>query len=186
MPPSAGAWKTIDAEPSPDWGRAGLRSSSITAIGWRAAAAGLTSSPVNGAGTRTGLGLGLGAGEGLGVDGLALPLADGAGEGLTEADGVALRPVGPELVGVGVVGEQPTSRTAKAIASPTCRYWLPRPITRRRIADVSKRGRGSFAGRTRQTSRPGRGPGPAGLRSVQVPLGTGHQRAAEPDAGKHR
>jgi hypothetical protein len=176
MPPSAGAWKTIDAEPSPDWGRAGLRSSSITAIGWRAAAAGLTSSPVNGAGTRTGLGLGdgegLGDGDGLGVDGLAVALADGATEALIEGDGVVLRPAGPELVGVGVAGEQPTSRTATAIASPTRRYWLPRPITRRRIADVSNQGRDRFRG-------------PAGLRIVQVPLGTGHAHAPEPDRAKH-
>ncbi len=132
MPPSAGAWKTIEAELSPDCGRAGLRSSIITAIGWRTAAAGLTSSPVSADGTSTGLGLGLGLGDG---DGLGTIVGLGAFD--AEGDGLAVATV--LVAGTGVVGEQPTSRTAAAIASPTSQSWRSRPITRRRIADVSNR-----------------------------------------------
>src|SRR6476619_5702845 len=67
MPPSAGACQTTDAALNPDCGRAGPRSSIITAIGWRAATAGGTRTPVSGAGTRTGVGTGVGAGVGVGV-----------------------------------------------------------------------------------------------------------------------
>ena len=136
MPPSAGAWNTIEAELSPDCGRAGLRSSIITAIGWRAAAAGLTSSPVNADGTRIGLGLGLGAG--LAGVGLGLPPTVAVGAGLDGEGG--LLGTDPEPVGTGVVGEQATSRTARVPTSPRRRIWLPCPITRRRIAEVSNPG----------------------------------------------
>jgi len=88
----------------------------MTAIGWRAAAAGVTSSPSSGAGTRTGLGLGVGVGLSTGG---ALLLADGPLDGPADGDGVGVIAVRPG-VGATVVGEQPTSRTAKAIASPTC------------------------------------------------------------------
>src|ERR1019366_7623370 len=108
----------------------------MTAIGWRAAAAGLTSSPVRGAGTSTGLGLG----DGLGT--LIGGLADGAVEALL-GDGVSIKPAAAEVTGEGVVGEQPTSKTAQAIASPTRPPWLPRPITPRRIADAAKWGASS-------------------------------------------
>jgi hypothetical protein len=88
MPPSAGACQTIDAALNPDCGRAGPRSSTMTAIGWRRAAAGVTSWPVSGAGTSTGDGLGVGVGSGVG-DGEALAETgtdgdadgDGAGDG---------------------------------------------------------------------------------------------------------
>src|SRR5471032_1523422 len=122
MPPSAGAWKTIDAELRPDCGRAGPRSSIITAIGWRAAAAGLTSSPVSADATSTGLGLGLGLGDG---DGLGTIV----GLGAIDADGDALAAAATVLeAGTVVVGEQPTSMTAAAIASPTSQSWRSRPI----------------------------------------------------------
>ena len=80
MPPSAGACHTIDAELKPDCGRAADRSSIITAIGWRRAAAGVTGRPVSGAGTRTGVGTGVGVGMGVAV-------------GLAEADGRPLAEV---------------------------------------------------------------------------------------------
>src|ERR1019366_5755494 len=108
----------------------------MTAIGWRAAAAGLTSSPVRGAGTSTGLGLG----DRLGT--LIGGLADGAVEALL-GDGVPIKPAAAEVTGEGVVGEQPTSKTAQAIASPTRPPSLPRPITPRRIADAAKWGASS-------------------------------------------
>src|SRR5690242_4366116 len=84
MPPSAGACQTIAAFVKPDWGRAGERSSTITAIGWRAAALGGTRRPVRGAGTRTGVGAGVGVGEGD-----ALGLSDGAGDSVGGAEGSA-------------------------------------------------------------------------------------------------
>src|SRR5919202_1645980 len=70
MPPSAGACHTTDAAENPDCGRAGERSSTMTAIGWRAARAGGTGSPSRGAGT---------------IDGIA----DGPGEALAATDGDA-------------------------------------------------------------------------------------------------
>src|SRR5437899_1501175 len=82
MPPSAGACHTTDAAEKPDCGRAGPRSSIITAIGWRRASAALTGRPSSGPGTSAGPGVGVGLGLALG-DGIALPL----GEGATIADG---------------------------------------------------------------------------------------------------
>src|ERR1051325_9112470 len=66
MPPSAGACQTTSACDSPDCGRAGRRSSIITAIGCRRAMAASTSSPVSGAATLTGVGTGVGPGDGEG------------------------------------------------------------------------------------------------------------------------
>src|SRR5256885_15625575 len=66
MPPSAGACHTTDAELKPDCGRAGPRSSIITAMGRWAATAGGTLTPSSGAGTRTGVGAGVGVGDGVG------------------------------------------------------------------------------------------------------------------------
>src|SRR5882672_8271264 len=87
MPPSAGACQTTDAELKPDCGRAGPRSSIITAMGRRAATAGATMTPSSGAGTRIGVGTGVGLGVGVGPgvaatgcegDGVAAVVADGA------------------------------------------------------------------------------------------------------------
>jgi hypothetical protein len=103
----------------------------MTAIGWRAAWAGLTGSPVSADGTVSGLGLGLGLGVGDG-DGVAPIVGLAALEG--DADGLAVATVLKD--GTGVVGEQPIRRTAAAIASPASKFWRSRPITRRRIADV--------------------------------------------------
>src|SRR3954470_6176332 len=86
MPPSAGACQTIDADPKPDCGRAGKRSSIITAIGCRRAASGVTSRPVNGAGTSFGDGVGVGDGEGVGAR-LAVGSAGALGEAEAEIDG---------------------------------------------------------------------------------------------------
>src|SRR4051794_595420 len=81
MPPSAGACQTIEALLKPDCGRAGDRSSIMTAITCRAAASGVTSSPVSGAGTRLG-GAGVDGGGSVGgtADGLG-PGAMSVGEG---------------------------------------------------------------------------------------------------------
>src|SRR5437773_1967915 len=67
MPPSAGACQTTDAWLKPDWGRAGERSSIMTAMTWRSATLRVTGIPVSGAGTRVGVGIGVGVG--LGLDG---------------------------------------------------------------------------------------------------------------------
>jgi hypothetical protein len=101
--------------------------------------------PVRGAGTSTGLGLGDGVDDGVG----RLVVALTAGESEAElVDGLGVRPASLEPMGDGVVGEQPTSKTAQAIASPTRRPWLPGPITPRRIADAAKRGPGPRIRRT--------------------------------------
>src|SRR5215218_7676770 len=81
MPPSAGACQTTEAAVKPDCGRAACWSSTITAIGWRDAACGLTRRPVSGAATRLGPRVGVGAGGRDGAElaeGWTSPL--GAGE----------------------------------------------------------------------------------------------------------
>src|SRR5580765_2466532 len=83
MPPSAGACQTTDAALKPDCGRASNWSSIMTAIGWRAAAAGETRRPVSGAGTSLGAGVGVGSG---GYDGGGE--TDGPTEGLASGDGL--------------------------------------------------------------------------------------------------
>src|SRR5215208_1279056 len=86
MPPSAGACHTIDAEPKPDCGRAGERSSIMTAIGCRRAASGVTSRPVNGAGTSFGDGVGVADGAGVGTT-LAVASGEASGDAEGDADG---------------------------------------------------------------------------------------------------
>src|SRR6185503_1374522 len=103
MPPSAGACQTTDAALNPDCGRAGERSSIMTAIGCRAAAAGLTSPPVSGAGTSVGPGVGVGRGGRLGVGvGLPDPAAplDGVAVGDSEGGVLPSAAMLPEPFGV--------------------------------------------------------------------------------------
>src|SRR5262245_9644209 len=92
MPPSAGACQTTDAALNPDWGRAGPRSSTMTATGWRAATSGGTRTPVGGArtgcGVGTGVGVGVGVGSGVGV-GRGVGVGVGVGAGVGDADGLA-------------------------------------------------------------------------------------------------
>src|SRR5437899_2650649 len=99
MPPSAGACQTTEAAEKPDWGRAGDRSSIITAITWREAMFGGTRTPVSGAGTRFGVGATIGAGE-AGEPGGPLAGAEGAGatDGAAEGptDGGAEGDAAPE------------------------------------------------------------------------------------------
>src|SRR5829696_8246799 len=64
MPPSAGACHTTLAPVSPDWGRAPIWSSTMTATTRRLATAGSTSRPVSGAGTSSGVGSGVRRGGG--------------------------------------------------------------------------------------------------------------------------
>jgi hypothetical protein len=100
MPPSAGACQTIEAAEKPDCGRAGPRSSIITAIGWRCASAALTGSPSSGPGTSEGPGDALGIGLAEDADGATPELWEGvpdpaADEGDpvvagAEADGLGL------------------------------------------------------------------------------------------------
>src|SRR5262245_30950122 len=96
MPPSAGACQTIEALLKPDCGRAGERSSIMTAITWRSAASGLTRRPVSGAGTSCGGGGTDGGGSvGGAEDGLgatATPDGDGAVEGANDGPGDAVDP----------------------------------------------------------------------------------------------
>src|SRR5215211_4783219 len=70
----------MDAALSPDCGRAGARSSTITAITWRCATAGSTRRPVRGAGTSNAVGTGVGSG---------VPLGCGVAVGVATADGGA-------------------------------------------------------------------------------------------------
>src|SRR5487761_2262480 len=64
--PSADACQTTEAALNPDCGRASAWSSTMTAIGCRAASAGVTRSPLSGAGTSTGVGIGVAAAAGGG------------------------------------------------------------------------------------------------------------------------
>ncbi len=116
----------------------------MTAIGWRAAAAGLTISPVRGSGTSDGLGTGVGVGDGVGA---TLGATDGATDGLVTGgllawpdDGLvarlATRPRAVEALGPGEDGEQAASRTATAAASPTRRTRRSRLVTSGRISEA--------------------------------------------------
>src|SRR4051812_35587150 len=115
MPPSAGACQTIDAALNPDCGRAGERSSTMTAIGWRAATAGVTRRPVSGSATRTApaLGVGVGAAEG-GADGPIGELASVEGAGLTSgaADGGVLPRPATRPEPAGVLAPEPDASAA--------------------------------------------------------------------------
>src|SRR6185295_4272452 len=100
MPPSAGACQTTDAALNPDCGLAGERSSIMTAIGCCAAAAGLTSSPVSGAGTSVGPGVGVGRlGVGVGLPDPVAPL-DGVAVGDSEGGVLPSAAMFPEPFGV--------------------------------------------------------------------------------------
>src|SRR5688572_1052373 len=105
MPPSAGACHTTDASLNPDCGRAGPRSSTITAIGCCIAALGATSTPVSGAGTSVGVGSGVGEGIGVGL-GPGVGLGRGVGSGLGEGIGSI------ETSGVDGFGDAPATREA--------------------------------------------------------------------------
>src|SRR5438034_10169029 len=114
MPPSAGACQTTDAELKPDCGRAGPRSSIITAIGRWAAIAGGTMRPSSGAGTRTGVGAGVGLGAGVGRA-VATTGWDGAGVAAGElADAAAATVLGP-----GPVRKGATFAAARPAMVPT-------------------------------------------------------------------
>src|SRR5262245_24829859 len=93
MPPSAGACQTTDALLNPDCGRAGPRSSIITAMGWRAATAGGTRTPSSGAGTGVGVGTGVGDGVGVGWGvgvggGVGVAVGAGVGAGVAATEGL--------------------------------------------------------------------------------------------------
>src|SRR3954463_14511178 len=111
MPPSAGACQTTEASLNPDCGRAGERSSIITAIGWSFAAAGLTRTPSSGAATRTGVGSGVGLGEASGLADPApglldpWPTAIAVGENNPDGAATALKRVPPTST------PAPTART---------------------------------------------------------------------------
>src|SRR5438093_13555880 len=83
MPPSAGACQTTEASENPDCGRAGDRSSIMTAITCCLAAAGETMTPSSGAATTTGVGSGVGVALVVG-----LPDSDGTTD--AKALGVAM------------------------------------------------------------------------------------------------
>src|SRR5258706_7483038 len=116
IPPSAGACHTTDAELKPDCGRAGDKSSTITAIGCWAAAFGVTRTPSSGAGTRFGVGTGVG-------DGVALD------EGAELASGVALG------VSLGAAGGDGGTNDGLPLAatwpgsSEAATDGLPRPVS---------------------------------------------------------
>src|SRR5688500_14125849 len=89
MPPSAGACQTTDAAENPDCGRAGPRSSTITAIGCCAARSGVTGTPVSGAATGAGVGIGVGVGVGVG-SGVGVGVGVGSGVGARVGSAVGL------------------------------------------------------------------------------------------------
>jgi hypothetical protein len=95
----------------------------MTAMGWSAAAAGVTSRPVSGSLTRAGVGTGVGVGLGVG---------EGEGDGLTPGVGLvgtvaeapaglgfATRPVAGDPLGAGDEGEQAATRNRQATANRT-------------------------------------------------------------------
>src|SRR5450759_4775454 len=134
MPPSAGACQTTEAALKPDCGRASAWSSTMTAIGWRAASAGVTIRPVSGAGTRTGAGLGATLGDegppGLSDGELKAAAAgpavgDAAADGGTAGDGV------PPCT-AGFSGPGP-ARAAAAMATAATTLVRIRPTVRPRM-----------------------------------------------------
>ena len=68
----------------------------MTAIGWRAATAALTGSPVNGAGTGAGVGIGVGVGTGVGT-GVGVGAVVGVRVGVAVAAGWLACPIGEEV-----------------------------------------------------------------------------------------
>src|SRR5689334_8994920 len=120
MPPSAGACHTIEALLKPDCGRAGERSSTMTAMTWRSAWSCVTGRPVSGAGTM----LGGGGVEGGGAVGGAAEAvgstATRVGEG---SDGGADDGLGPAVAATAPPGKSvpiwdATRIPRAAIASP--------------------------------------------------------------------
>ena len=99
MPPSAGACHTIEADCRPDCGRAGDRSSIITAIGWRCEAFSLIIRPVSADGNSSGVGVGVGLGVGVGV---GVGVGDGVGVGVGAGRRRAQRPAKPGWLGDGL------------------------------------------------------------------------------------
>src|SRR5947207_2721236 len=136
MPPSAGACQTIDAALNPDCGRAGERSSTITAIGWRAATAGVTRRPVSGSATRTGpvLGVGVGAVEG-GAEATIdeLDSVDGAGVTSGAADGGVLPSAATRPEPAGVPWGPATSAANIPRPIPPTMARIPRTNTAPRV-----------------------------------------------------
>src|SRR5512135_974646 len=124
MPPSAGACQTMPAELKPDWGRAGARSSIMTATTGLAASDGETSDPVRASTTSAGVGCGVGEG-----------VASGVGSGVASAVTVA-SVVGPGALGPGLEpapdddpGCRDTSPAmARAVTTPRARMTLGRVI----------------------------------------------------------
>ena len=123
MPPSAGACHTTDASLKPDCGRASGWSSIITAIGWRLAAAGVTSRPVIGAATGLGVGLGVGVGVGVGSGvavGSGVGVAVGAVVGVGDAEGeTSACALGLGAAAPAAITPAPTPAMAASPSAPT-------------------------------------------------------------------
>lgn len=149
MPPSAGACQTWAAALNPDWGRAPFWSSIMIAIGRWSAAASVTMSPVNGAGTRTGVGSGVGDG-----------LGDGTGVGVGACVGVPLgstaTSVAPGLEGAAVPTPpasdaridpppMPTTRATTALAPRRTAFTPPASVLNRGIFTLTSLGGSSAA-----------------------------------------
>ena len=96
---------------SPDCGRAARRSSIMTAMGCRAATAGLTIRPVSGAGTRIGVGTGVAVGSGVG---------DGLGERRVRRSGTPTRDGAGARGRVARLGDR---ATGSALGSGAARGW---------------------------------------------------------------
>src|SRR5262245_33784377 len=111
MPPSAGACQTTSALFSPDCGRAGPRSSIITAIACRFAIFSGTRLPVSGAGTsRAGSGVGTDGIVGTGV-GVGEGVGDGVGAGVGEGVGVGIAATGDGDAGWPEAGDSVAAAT---------------------------------------------------------------------------
>src|SRR6476469_6127580 len=135
MPPSAGACHTIEAALNPDCGRAGPRSSIITALGRRFAAASVTIRPVSGSATRTGVGSGVGVGSVVGV-GETVGVGEVVGSPEVDEDGAAVTTASPLPDGLGLDDALPAT-TAPPTTTASATAPMPSANGRFIVATIS-------------------------------------------------
>ena len=100
----------------------------MTAIGWRAATAALTGSPVNGAGTVTGVGIGVGLGVGVG-DGVAVGAGVAVGSWVAVAAGWLACAIG-EPLGVAACPPMDVATSAMSAAPTAAAPTAPAVVVR--------------------------------------------------------
>ena len=120
----------------------------MTAIGWRAARAGLTARPVSGAGTVTGVGTGVSVGDGLALgSGLRLGVSLGI-----STDGLSLGPIETCANGVVLGFVLPHATMSRMIASAPAIRRIGME-TRVDISNLSADGAASVAGQDTLSQR---------------------------------